>query len=73
MWSEEHRGWWAPELCGYTWSLLTAGRYTEAEAKEIERKANQYLDGELHEVAMPDPLPRCLAEPAGARERRREA
>jgi hypothetical protein len=58
VWSEEHGGWWKPGRTGYTQSLERAGRYTEAQAKEIEANANRYLPESVafHEVAMPDPL-----------------
>jgi hypothetical protein len=57
IWSEEHGAWWGPPLEQYTRSLRRARRYTEVEAKWIAFKANAFLEvGELHEVAMPDPL-----------------
>lgn len=59
VWSEEHGAWWGPGRVGYYTSLMRAGRYTEAEARAIEAKANRYLpEGRAHEVAMPDPWPR---------------
>jgi hypothetical protein len=57
IWSEEHGGWWRPGKTGYTRQLIAAGRYGEAEAKEIVARANQYcVAGTFNEVAMPDPL-----------------
>jgi len=57
IWSEGHRAWWKPGRSGYTNSIREAGRYTLAEAREIEAKANQYLpEGEIHEVILVDLL-----------------
>jgi hypothetical protein len=42
VWSYEHAAWWGPNRCGYFADLLCAGTYTEAEAREIEQRANQY-------------------------------
>jgi hypothetical protein len=62
VWSEEHRRWWKAGEWGYTDSLLEAGRYSEAHAKEIERNGNYPLrimgvNDEFNEVAIPDPTP----------------
>ena len=40
VWSYEHSAWWAANHSGYMAELLHAGLYTEAEAKEIELRAN---------------------------------
>jgi hypothetical protein len=57
IWSEEHRGWWGPNSCGYTRQLSAAGRYNEAQAKEIVARANEYcVAGTFNEVTMPDPM-----------------
>jgi hypothetical protein len=32
--------WWGPDRCGYVQRLTDAGRYTEAEAREIERSTH---------------------------------
>lgn len=42
IWSYEHDAWWGPGKCGYTRDETKAGRYQEAEAKEICDNANQY-------------------------------
>lgn len=41
IWSEEHRGWWAPNECGYVQSRKEAGRYSFDEAIDIIRGANR--------------------------------
>jgi len=60
IWSEEHEAWWSQSGCGYTCSIYKAGRYTQKQACDIVKKANQYLDPScdppLHEIAIPDPL-----------------
>jgi hypothetical protein len=61
IWSEEHGAWWGPGRHGYTRSLKAAGRYGEAEAREIVRQANQYIfcrqgAGQFNELAIVDPL-----------------
>jgi hypothetical protein len=54
VWSFEHNAWWAPDWCGYTPDLAQAGRYSEADARDIEERANRCLrGGRLHELAMP--------------------
>ena len=55
VWSEQDGRWWGPGGMGYVDSILAAGRYTEAEAKEIADNANRY-SLTLNEVAMPDPV-----------------
>jgi len=58
IWSEEHRRWWGPGRSGYVDQLEQAGRYSEAEARRIEKEANIPMDApEFNEVAMPDPVP----------------
>ena len=49
---------WKPGGDGrYINSLRDARRFTENRAREIETHANRFLiEGELHEVAKPDPL-----------------
>jgi len=39
IWSIEHEGWWRPDECGYTAVHTEAGRYTQARADEIVRRA----------------------------------
>lgn len=36
IWSNEHRGWWGPNRCGYT-GLVGAGIYTRQDAIDICR------------------------------------
>lgn len=50
VWSFEHDAWWAPNEHGYVQQLAAAGRYTEAQAVEIERMANKH--GPENEKAM---------------------
>ena len=35
IWSNEHRGWWAPNRCGYTGEIENAGCYSRREALNI--------------------------------------
>ena len=64
VWSEEHLSWWKANKCEYTRSIFYAGRFSEAEAEEIVKRANAYLDPyldpsegpPLNEIAIPDPL-----------------
>jgi hypothetical protein len=35
IWSNQHKGWWGPDHCGYYRRIANAGRYTEAEATRI--------------------------------------
>ena len=72
VWSEEHGAWWGPNELGYVKKLAKAGRYSEREAREIERRANQYLPAgvSFHEVAMPDPVLRRRFDEERARDRR---
>jgi hypothetical protein len=55
IWSEEHGAWWRVGRAGYTRSLVSAGRYSETEAKAIEAAGNRYLPSGYNEVALPDP------------------
>src|SRR6185437_4715576 len=51
IWSHEHGAWWRPNRLGYTPVAALAGRYTEAEAREIcENAAYGWLDGRPPEV-----------------------
>jgi hypothetical protein len=64
VWSFEHDGWWRLGSGGYTRLLAEAGRYTEAEAREIEQAAN--ITGVVNEKALPlveAELPGELARP----------
>lgn len=56
IWSLEHRAWWAPGHRGYTSIRTCAGRYTEAEAREIVNGANRYLPESYppNEAMVPD-------------------
>jgi hypothetical protein len=57
IWSEEHGAWWGHRSLGYTRSLVGAGRYSEALARDIVRNANQGDAAPLfHEIAIIDPL-----------------
>ena len=47
IWSFEHDAWWAPGRCGYVLELAQAGRYTEAEARDIEADANFVRQNEV--------------------------
>lgn len=40
IWSEEHGAWWAKNRCGYTHSMILAGRYNQSEAWSISANAN---------------------------------
>lgn len=42
IWSNEHRAYWKPNMCGYTTFASAAGRYTEEEAIEICRDARSH-------------------------------
>ncbi len=39
IWSNEHSGWWGPDLCGYSKGIKGAGEYTHDEAIRICRDA----------------------------------
>lgn len=39
IWSNEHRGWWAPGRMGYVRQVSKAGRFTRDEALAICRQA----------------------------------
>lgn len=55
IWSEEHGRWWGPGGWGYTDELAKAGRYSEAEARKIERQGNIPTDPPaFKEIAIPD-------------------
>lgn len=41
IWSNQHKGWWAPARSGYTQSKSAAGLYTFDEACEIVSGANK--------------------------------
>jgi hypothetical protein len=41
IWSNEHSAWWRLKRIGYTLIIGDAGRYSEAEAREICARANQ--------------------------------
>lgn len=43
IWSIEHNAWWRPNRMGYTPDRSSAGRYSDADAREIVRIANKYL------------------------------
>lgn len=51
VWSFEHDAWWGPARWGYVRELAQAGRYSEAEAREIEARANRYV-ATPHEKAL---------------------
>jgi hypothetical protein len=60
VWSYEHSAWWGPDHRGYTNSIARAGLYTEAQARQIQDKANwlppQRGDGQqpvINEQAIP--------------------
>lgn len=64
VWSFEHDAWWRPNRWGYTPNLAEAGRYTQSDALEIERRANVVR---INEQA----LPLADAEQRGAPEPKR--
>lgn len=39
VWSRKRRAWWGPHRMGYASCLDWAGRYTEAEARQIEAQS----------------------------------
>lgn len=41
IWSIEHQAWWRANSHGYADSLVDAGVYDEAEARDILERANQ--------------------------------
>lgn len=51
VWSRKRSQWWGPNSCGYTSDPAKAGRYTEAEAREIERQSS-YGPEHLRSVAV---------------------
>lgn len=42
VWSYEHTGWWGPNRVGYVEDFLAAGAYSDTDAQEIERRANEF-------------------------------
>jgi hypothetical protein len=55
IWSNEHRGWWGPNGCGYVKNRLEAGVYPYTEAAQICQSANTFLaqDQEPNETMLP--------------------
>jgi hypothetical protein len=53
VWSRKRAAWWGPNCRGYTTDRTQAGRYTEAEAREIERQSS-YGPEHLRSVAVED-------------------
>ena len=51
IWSRKRSQWWGPHADGYTTDQAKAGRYTEAEAREIERQS-AYGPEHLRSVAV---------------------
>lgn len=58
IWSFEHDAWWAPGRCGYVLELAQAGRYTEAEARDIEAHANIIRQNEVA-LSLPEAQMQC--------------
>lgn len=55
IWSNEHRGWWAPDSHGYVSARTDAGRYDFDEALEIVTGANKHLQRHVpNETMCPD-------------------
>lgn len=46
VWSNVHRGWWAPDSAGYRYSIRGAGLYTRDEALTIAHKARDGWHGD---------------------------
>lgn len=44
IWSEEHRGWWKQNRCGYVNSLIEAGKFDVDESYEICYNSNIATD-----------------------------
>lgn len=59
VWSNEHRGWWAPARFGYVRSHQQAGRYSHAEALAI---ASNALPGNTTPPGMLPEIPVALAD-----------
>ena len=60
IYSNEHKGWWRAARRGYTNSVLNAGEYSEAEAREICADANKHgtlANGDQFEVMHPSVMP----------------
>jgi hypothetical protein len=53
IWSRKRSQWWGPNSVGYTSDKSKAGRYTEAEAREIEAQSS-YGPEHLRSVAVED-------------------
>lgn len=51
IWSRRHDAWWRPDRMGYTTDRTEAGRYTETEARQIERQS-AYNPEALRSVAV---------------------
>jgi hypothetical protein len=61
VWSERDGGWLGSGAGWYIASLMRAGLYSEADARSIAGRANQYLPpGVWHEWPMADPLGRTI-------------
>lgn len=52
VWSNEHDGWWAPDLSGYVTDLRSAGRYSRTHAIGICKHALPTADhiGRISEI-----------------------
>jgi excisionase family DNA binding protein len=53
IWSNEHHLWWGPDERGYVRDVHRAGRYTEADARKLERVRGWRGDRTPPEVAIP--------------------
>jgi hypothetical protein len=55
IWSNEHKGWWRPQQCGYTNYIECAGEYEIEEAIKICNEANERIkfDHEVTEATVP--------------------
>ena len=51
VWSFDEDGWWGQGGWGATRRIAEAARYSEADARTMERRAN--ADGYLHALALP--------------------
>jgi len=54
IWSIEHDGWWMPNHRGYTKLIMSAGRYSYPEAREIIANANYGKFDRPNEAMVPD-------------------
>jgi excisionase family DNA binding protein len=61
IWSNEHHLWWGPDERGYCRDVHRAGRYTEADARKIERVRGWRDDRTPPEVAIPCLSPADMA------------